>query len=62
VQFLELLVHYRKQTKRIHAYDIDLPDGIRSTINWVAGSYAAIRPVATKDTFKTDIKDWGGWE
>jgi len=61
VQFLEILVHYGKQVKRIHGYVIDLPDDIAKTIYWVAGSYAAIRPVATKDTFKTDITDWEGW-
>ncbi len=62
VQFLELLVHYGNKVKRIHGYDIDMPDGIVKTINWVAGSYATIRPAATKDTFKTDIKYWGDFE
>ena len=61
VQFLEILVHYGKQVKRIHGYVIDMPDGIVKTIHWVAGSYATIRPVATRDTFKTDIKVWEGW-
>ena len=61
VQFIEILVHYGNKAKLIHGYNIDMPDGIRSTIEWVANSYATIRPVATKDTFKTDIKDWEGW-
>ena len=59
-QFLEILVHYGKQVKRIHGYDRDMPEGIAKTIKWVARSYATIKPVATKDTFKTEIKDWEG--
>jgi hypothetical protein len=61
-QFLEIRVHYGKQVKRIHGYNIDLPDGIVKTINWVAHSYITIRPVATKDTIKSDIKYLGDWE
>jgi hypothetical protein len=61
-QFLEIRVHYGKQVKRIHGYDIDMPDGIVKTIKWVAHSYITIRPVATKDTIKSDIKYLGDWE
>jgi hypothetical protein len=61
-QFLEIRVHYGNQVKRIHGYNIDLPDGMVKTINWVAHSYATIRPAATKDTIKSDIKYLGEWE
>jgi len=62
VQFLEILVHYGKQVKRIHGYEIDLPTDLVKTIKWVAGSHTTIRPLAVKDTFHTDINDWDGWE
>jgi hypothetical protein len=61
VQFIEILVHYGKQVKLIHGYDIDMPDGIVKTIQWAAHSYATIKLAASRDTFKTDIKDWEGW-
>lgn len=61
VQFLEIWIHYGNRVKRIHGYDIDMPGGMVKTLQWVAGSYAGIRLVATKDTFKTDVTDWKGW-
>lgn len=61
VQFIEILLHYGHRVKLIHGYEIDMPDGIRKTIQWVAGSYATIRPAASKDTFKSDLLDWDGW-
>jgi hypothetical protein len=61
VQFLEILVHYGNRVKLIHRYESDLPADLRQTIYWVADSYVTIKPVASKDTFKTAIKDWEGW-